>query len=397
MTHVTGAGILWPMGILRRVPSVLSLLAGLSLEAQPPRQLRLPPANAQLAEEFTLIGSVRELPDGRVLLNDPRDGRVVVADLKSGVVQQVGRKGQGPNEYSNAGPLHALAGDSTLLFDGQTRRWLLFAGSSIVVTLPPDAPAVKATKAFVRGADRTGNVWFLSTAMQFAPEKPKAGITTFGAADSDVVVRVHRGTAKLDTITKLRGAISRQSITLNPEGKISMVSLTRAPLASNEEAALFNDGWFAIARLEPYRVDWIGPDGRVSNGRPLPFTPIKVSSAEKEAWFARREAARDPRMGPPPEALRREQDALLDQFPEAFPPFSGGLIAAGDGNVWLRHPVSMNFLDARYDVVDRSGRLVGVLALAKGERIVSVSKTAVYVAWKDEDDIERLRRHPLPY
>ena len=381
----------------RSLPFLTSLLAGTSLEAQVPRQLKLPPANAQLAEEFTSIGSLRELPDGRVLLNDPRDGRVVVADLKTGVVQQVGRKGQGPNEYSMAGPLHAVAGDSTLLVDGQTRRWLLFAGSSIVVTVPPDAPIIRATKGFVRGADRMGNVWILTSAAQFDPEKPKAGITIFGPADSDVVVRGNRGNAKLDTVTKLRGGISRQSITLNPEGKISTMSVTRAPLASNEEAALFNDGWFAVARLEPYRVDWISPDGRVNKGRPLPYTPIKVTSAEKEAWFARREAARDPRMPALPDALRRERDAFRDQFPEAFAPFSGGLITGGDGNVWLRHPVSMNFPDARYDIVDRSGRLVGVLALSKGERIVSVSKTAVYVAWKDEDDIERLRRHPLPY
>jgi hypothetical protein len=26
-----------------------------------------------------------------------------------------------------------------------------------------------------------------------------------------------------------------------------------------------------------------------------------------------------------------------------------------------------------------------------------VSKTAVYVVWKDDDDIERLRRHPWSY
>ena len=32
-------------------------------------QIKLKPADAKLAEEFTAIGSVRELPDGRVLLD----------------------------------------------------------------------------------------------------------------------------------------------------------------------------------------------------------------------------------------------------------------------------------------------------------------------------------------
>jgi hypothetical protein len=72
------------------------------------------------------------------------------------------------------------------------------------------------------------------------------------------------------------------------------------------------------------------------------------------------------------------------------PPFAGG-------NLWLRRPVSMSFPNYRYDVVDRSGVLLGVVSLAKGERIVAVSKTAVYVVWKDDDDIERLRRHPWSY
>ena len=89
-------------------------------------------------------------------------------------------------------------------------------------------------------------------------------------------------------------------------------------------------------------------------------------------------------------------DALRDQFPEAFPPFTGLPIAGGDGRLWLRRPVSMNHTNYRYDVVDRRGQLLGVVSLASGERIVTVGKAAVYIAWKDEDDIERLRRHPLP-
>ncbi len=166
-----------------------------------------------------------------------------------------------------------------------------------------------------------------------------------------------------------------------------------------EEAALFADGWFAVVRLEPYRVDWIAPDGRVSKGRPIPVTVIKVTGAEKDAYFARQAASRasGPAMPAMPEAMRREMDALRDQFPEVFPPFTAGPIAGGDGNLWLRRPLSMNFPHYRYDVVDRRGQLIGVMSMAKGERIVTVGKAAVYVVWKDDDDIERLRRHPLPY
>lgn len=385
---------------MRTAGRLLAIVAALpSLgQAQAGRQLRLPPANADLSEEFTSIGSVRELSDGRVLITDPRDGRVVLVDLKTAAVQQVGRKGQGPNEYGMAGALIPLTADSSLMVDAFSRRWLLFAGASIVTTLPPDTPIIKAVRAFARGADGRGNVWTTASPQEFVQATAKPGTITFGPADSDYVVRGNRGTGKLDTVTRVRVAVSRRTVMANAEGKFSGVSTSRAPLAAGEEAALFADGWFAVARLDPYRVDWIGPDGRVSRGHAIPVTPIKVSAAEKEAYFARQAAARASGPGMPtlPEAMRREMEALRDQFPEVFPPFMFGLIAGGDGNLWLRHPVSMNFLDYRYDVVDRRGQLNGVVSLGKGERIVTVSKTAVYVAWKDEDDIERLRRHPLP-
>jgi hypothetical protein len=388
------------MNPFRSAVPVFAIVAMLPVpvRAQAERQLRLPPANGRLSEEFTSIGSVRELSDGRVLITDPQERRVVVADLRTGTVDQVGRRGQGPNEYGNAGTLIPLAGDSSLMVDFMSRRWLLFSGSSIVVTLPPDHPIIKAVKTFARGADGLGNVWISVSPREFVQETAKAGSLDFGPGDSDFVVRGNRATGKLDTVAKIRVAVSRRTVTANAEGKFQSVSYARAPLATGEEAALFPDGWFAVARLQPYRVDWIAPDGRVARGRPLPVTTIKATGAEKEAYFARQAASRTPRPGMPamPEAMRREIDALRDQFPPVFPPFTGIPIAGGDGNLWLRRPVSKDFPHYRYDVVDRRGELVGVLSLATGERIITVGKAAVYVAWKDEDDIERLRRHPLP-
>jgi len=300
-------------------------------QGQSERQLRLPPANAQLSEEFTSIGSVRELSDGRVLITDPREGRVVAVDLKTGTVDLVGRKGQGPNEYGNAGPLIPIGADSSLMVDFMGRRWLLFSGSSIVATLPPDTPIIKAVKTFARGADGLGHVWISVSPREFVQETAKAGSIDFGPGDSDFVVRGNRASARLDTVTKVQVAVSRRTVTASAEGKFHGVSWARPPLATGEEAALFADGWFAVARLEPYRVDWIAPDGRVTRGRPLPVTTIKATGAEKEAYFARQAASRTPRPGMPamPDAMRREINALRDQFPEVFPPFTGIPIAGG--------------------------------------------------------------------
>jgi hypothetical protein len=82
---------------MRHFVPVLALLST-PLTAQQPRRLALAPATASLTEEFSNVSWVRELSDKRVIVTHGRDGRVVAADFGSGIVQQIGRKGQGPNE-----------------------------------------------------------------------------------------------------------------------------------------------------------------------------------------------------------------------------------------------------------------------------------------------------------
>src|SRR5262245_40427303 len=107
----------------------LLLLLSSSLVAQQIKVVKLPSAVASLAQEFTGVTSVRELSDGRLLMTDPRDKGLVVADFRAGTVNAIGRKGQGPGEYMSPGPLFALPNDSTLMSDAASVRWLILVGS----------------------------------------------------------------------------------------------------------------------------------------------------------------------------------------------------------------------------------------------------------------------------
>lgn len=388
------------MAIGFRRALILAATLPVAVAAQAPRQVTLKPADAKPEEEFTVIGSVRELADGRILVTDPRENRVIVMDLKAGTIAPVGRQGRGPGEYGGALPLRAIAGDSSMMFDFMSRRVLLFEGAKIVATLPPDAPLITATKGLALGADTRGNVWFTQSPNNTENAKGEVewqpGTREFGLKDSNVVVRLNRRTLKLDTIAKVRQALSRQTVTFNAQGKFQSVSTSRPPLSTGEEAALFPDGWFAIARLDPYRVDWISPEGKVQKGAPIALTPIRMTDREKDAYAERRAAANaGSKSQPMPEGLRRDIEAQRNQFPEFFPPFvSFGATAAEDGHLLLLKPESADFPFPRYDIIDRRGKLFGTISLAKGERIVTVSKKSVYISWKDADDITRLRRHP---
>jgi hypothetical protein len=97
-----------------------------------PTECKLKPATGTLNEEFIAITSIRELHDGRILVTDRRDHRVVIADCRTQEVKQIGRPGAGPAEYPIAAPLRALGGDSSIMLDGTSRRWLLFDADRIV-------------------------------------------------------------------------------------------------------------------------------------------------------------------------------------------------------------------------------------------------------------------------
>jgi hypothetical protein len=368
-----------------------AVLAAAHAGAQAERQLKLRPADGKLDEEFTIVGSVRELSDGRVLITDPREGRVIVADFKAGTFDPVGRKGQGPGEYANAVPIYAITGDSSIMLDPLSRRWSIFVGSKIVGVLPPDTPVILAMR-YAMGADQLGFIWRTD-----GPATAR-GTRDYGPSDSSLVIRGNRATGKVDTIARLRVAPSRTTAQTNDKGEVTSMWVSRPAYAVGEEAILFRDGWFAFTRLDPYRVDWRSADGKVTKGAALPVRSIKFDAREREA-FEKRNAKNVEDM----KKNARNPDMLKDllrmftDFPATYPPYvAGALLASRDGQLLARRPITVDFPDWRYDVVDRRGQLVGVLMMAKGERIVGFGEKSVYVVTKDDDDIERIRRHPWP-
>jgi hypothetical protein len=159
------------------------------------------------------------------------------------------------------------------------------------------------------------------------------------------------------------------------------------PLAAEDQAILFPDGWIALARLEPYRVDWIAPDGSPVVGAPMPVAAVRVNDALKRAVIARRY----PKVEPP---------FTADEFPPwpaTFPAFANdALLAAPDGRLVIRRMVNPLTSVAVYDFVDRVGKLANQLELPIRERLVGFGARSLYVVATDDDDVEHLRRHPWP-
>ena len=384
-------GIVTDMNSARlRVAALLCwCLVGSVVSAQRVHRVQLSAPTGRLSEPFTSIWAVRELSDGRVLVTDPSEVRLALADFRANSTVTLGRRGRGPGEYSTAQSLFATVGDSSLLVDPAARRWLIFDGPKVVRTTPPDAELVRLHRLGVLAADSRGFVW--------RGELPptRQGVQEMSSADSGVVIRTHVATGAVDTMARLRMAPMR--ITVAPAGAGMVTSA--AALAVGEQLVVFRDGWFAVARLSPYRLQVYDSEGKLRRDLALPNQRIPFTSREREAYLQR---AGNPLSDPnalravPPQVRERIRRAF-SEFPTEYPPIAPvALIASPDGTVLIRKPETTDLPHVRYDVVDRLRGFRGTLQMGEGERVVGFGKRSIYVAWKDQDDVERLRRHPWP-
>jgi hypothetical protein len=228
----------------------------------------------------------------------------------------------------------------------------------------------------LRGADARGR-------LLARRQMPAAGFTVPRQRNRAAFVRVDRVTQVVDTITLGKG----MEMEVTPVGDPAQRSFrTMTVIFGVEDPAwLFPDGWTAVARQEPYRIDWYPPSGPARLGKPIePNTP-RVTEAEKADWRRRQEEYSGKPLPPLFATL---------PFAEFVPPFVDDLYALPDGRLLVpRHPWSGSRLTV-LDVIDRQGDRVGTLQLAANERVVGVGRQAIYIVARDDDGIQRLRRHP---
>ena len=375
---------------MRNVLAVTILSIPALVGAQQPAVIKLQPHNARLETAFTAITSIRELSDGRILVTDPRDLQLVVADFRTGDVRQISRRGGGPGEYGFAAPVHAIAGDSSLMADFLQRRVLLLDQDKIVATVAADNAVIRATQGFITFADRVGNV------VSQKSSDPPEGQSTTSMKDSTAVIRVARRTGRMDTLAMVLVRPTVRTITRNAKGDISFSSARPLRLRVGEQFMLHPDGWLAVIRINPFRVDWRSPDGRWTLGAPLPVPVIRMSEKEKQASLARtaRSMAANPSSTPIPPQLRTPDD----DWPDVMPPYlQGETLFSPEGHVMIRRQPSADHPGVAYFVVDRRGRLAGMIEMKDNERIFAPGARSIYVVETDADDLRYIRRHPWPH
>jgi hypothetical protein len=355
-----------------------------------PTQLLLTKASParKLSAEFGGPTAVRELRDGRVLLVDGREQQLYVADFNKNIATPLGRKGSGPAEYLIAGSLVPIAGDSSLLIDLGNRRWLLFDGATISGVVPAHDPAVIESGIAFVGADRFGNVLAVKS------PRLKSGITTITKADSNWVVLVRRGNGVADSVAKVRAKPHARQVAYDNTGRIVQdVAFPTDFFAQGEDAVLFEDGWLALVRLDPIRVDWRAPDGKWTYGKALPLIGDDVTAADRQSIANGLDAAKrtarqfglpEPKGGTVPRRL------------PVVSTLHRSLVRSSDGSLLIRRRANGASTNTRYAVIGRDGVVRREVIVRKSEEILGIGAKHVYVTAKDENDVQSIVRYELP-
>jgi hypothetical protein len=283
-------------------------------------------------------------------------------------------------------------------------HWLLLEKTRVVRTIAAeDIPAARA------GLIVAGSLNGLAVGLIGIPWRNGSfEVGQKNSPDSNAIARYNLVTRKIDTIARLRPQPRRMTATMDADGNVTSTGNAIPPRFSTGEVAVpFTDGWLAVGRLEPYRVDWRSPTGQWTLGKPLPFIEILIDDREIEAYEAReaaqegktaaeRKAAQDAymasrvRSGRPPLGARATV--------RAFPPFQeyARHTPAPDGRVLIERMQTADHPERRYDIVNRRGTLDGYFTLGENETLLGAGKRSIYVLEIDDNGIQWIRRHPWP-
>ncbi len=369
---------------------VVALSAGLAWSAtaqDSSRPVQLVRGTAvELAEPVSSVGELVELADGRVLISDFREGRLLVGDLVRQTIVDAARVGSGPREFRSASPiLRGPRGEVWVWDVAQDRVLILDAKGVPRRTRAADSQAAYAV--LPRAADATGRLYGEFRDWKRAP----GGLVQ---AESTAIMRL--AGAKRDTIALVQ-PLQRPHRTARDRYVIRA-----SGFASQDAWGVFSDGRVLVVRGARYQPEVVLPDGSHRLAPPIAFVPQPVTAGDRlnhmaETQRVLAEAQRSARSADGAQRAAALRVAEPTTWPKFKPPIRDATILVdARERAWVAVYDADEATGFRYDLLDREGRRVGAVRLPRSERLVGFGKDVLYTVRVDEDDLSYLRRYRLP-
>jgi hypothetical protein len=341
---------------------------------------RIATASALSKEKIGAVTSVRELPDGRVLLNDGTSRRLLLLDTLLQVERVVlDSMSEKENTYGNRqGALLPYRADSSIFID-QVSLALLVIDPAGNITRVRSVPRANESYAFasgqgsqgIPGTDARGRLVYRKYAEAAPPLKaPPRGVPYFPEeADSAFIVALDFDTRKLDTLGAFKIPVMQMVIRLAPNGACCTVYPKINPMPVTDEWTLLSDGTLAFVRGIDYRIDYRSPDGTWTSSPKIPYDwqPMPDSAKEKlldSVRTAQNKAARTTYVS----AMIRWVNTYKRKYPANFVAPEGYVPPNGFSKTWI-YPPGVTFPE-KYTYACAPGEEPVITAGADGSRAV---------------------------
>ena len=381
--------------------AALLMVAAVLAPAHARAQATLGSPTAVFPEDFGAIQTIRELPDGRVLVADPLSNALYAVDMDAGTRVVIGREGEGPEEYMQPDAVWPLPGGFTLLVDLGNGRLttldadLAFVDSRPIATGDPrpggDSPLVIAIPVAV---DAAGNIYTRAVGMGLGGAIP----------DSSAILRISE--QGVDTVAMVKPQDRKRTESGGANNR--NVSISPVPLSPEDAWGVAADGSVVLARSLDYHIDWVGTDGAMVSGVPHPLDLVRIGTPEKEEYLAAQGRSGggvgisvsigngEMQMGFQRGGGGGSREIDQYEWPDRKPPVYAGRIVVDPLNrAWVQRHVDAGD-PSTYDLFDRSGSLTVTIELEHGKRVVGFGSNSVYVVAYDEFDLNYLEKYSLP-
>jgi hypothetical protein len=320
------------------------------------------------------VVTARVLPGGRVAVANTGTAEVRVFDSTGRHLSTIGRRGQGPGEFSSPWRLQPLRGDSLVVLDLRGFRFNVFG--------PNGAYVRSYTTPLVTSAEGTELVdWFDD-----------------GTA---LVHRYERTQADTQTTEPIRSRLSLFRIA--SDGRM-LDSLGLFPAQTGLAGNLYiwgpythetaHDSTVYVGLAEQYEILRYSNHGKLVGiiRRDLPnraTTPEDVA-VFKEGALGRDLAAREN----PQLRARIERMFIAARYAPVFPPYFY-LRTDEPGSLWVQEYAPTVGEGRVWSVFDPEGIYLGDVEMPDRFRVYQIGADFVLGQWRDEDDVEHVRRYGI--
>jgi hypothetical protein len=403
-----------------KIPPLLSIAAAILVAQSATAVAQSLPPVRQLGRIVTKspltvrsIASIRELPHGRVLVNDSLARRLYVFDsaLTSRVVVLDSIEG-GENSYRGSpGGLIAYRGDSTLFASPSFVSLLVIdpagrAKPMIGAPTPAELLFLAGGPFGNPGFDSRGRLVYRGSARDRATPRPLGTLSPYPEKDSAPVVALNLITGKADTITSYRIPKVEVTITEGPGATIKTM-VKQHPLPTVDDWAILPNGSIALIRGGDFHIDWIDQNGKSSSTGRIPFPWRGLSVASKRAYMDSVRYATDTAIAAqeirlaerfrgtdndPPEPIEPVY-VSPGELPDRFPAFEANSTRADpDGVLWIRTTHRLHGRPVYY-LVNRKGAVIDRVQLPVGSAIAGFGRDhTIYLAYANPKGGVRLER-----